>query len=272
MKGKVILALWRLPLYCLVAMIALFIWVDNVQSEDFAGVLSAILLFVVFPLFVFTFIRSIVLTIKRSIEYSREGWPDEVTLPEVEFFKNLALDISIEFDDFSDLSTGMKVRYIVFRVLAVALVIGGIVVALCTLVIIGTLMMIGGVTLWIVANPRSYNESVSGVRMVSCDSDPDIHALYEKLKNKSTPLGTPYLVKMRGFKTDVMVYGPNDDYDMVIVYPATADYFYVSNVCMPSRIEENISDPIIPAQEAQSNGLDSDYVLELVRSDVEAAV
>lgn len=268
LKLKHILVLWRVPLYAFVLNVILFALAVFVKSEDASGALSALALFVAFPLLVFVIVRAIVLSVRKASEYDRYGLPDEVTLPEVEFFKRRAESIKDCADEYSTLSPGMKARFIIFRLLAVLLVPAGIVLALCGLYIIGTLVIIGGVTLWITARPGSYNSRVSGVRMVACPDDTDVNDLFEKLKNEWTPLGTPYLAKMDGYPTDVIVYGPDAHDDMIVVYPAkSGGHFFVSTAFFPEKITERLTEPAQPVGESYAltdDGLDNDTMLDLV--------
>lgn len=270
-KLKLILRFWRIPLYFLIALLLLM--TVALTSEKLEGAFSALALFLAFPGFVITLVWAAFLSVIRPIQYHRNGWPEVDRLPEVTFFGNIADAIGDEIGDIAELSGGMRLRYLGFRILGIILIAGGIVLAFITLYVIGTLVMIAGATLWIMANPRTYNRRVEGVRMVSCAEGDDTQKLYTYCRKRMTSLGTPYLARLRGFPTDVLVFGPDDADNMVIVYHAKrADCFYVSSVCMPGRIIEVLSEPGVQPEHKDSEAYDTDTALSYIVSLVEAAL
>ena len=270
-KVKLILRYWRIPLYFLIAMLLLV--TVALTSEKLEGACYALAVFLTFPGFVVTLVRAVFLSVIRPIQYHRNGWPEVDRLPEITFFRNIADAVSDEIGDIASFSGRSLARFLGFRVLGVLLIAGGIVLAIATLYVIGTLLMIAGATLWIMANPRTYNRRVEGVRMVPCGKGDDVGKLYTYCRGRMTSLGTPYLARLRGFETDVLVFGPNSADDMVIVYHAKrTDCFYVSGVCMPGRIVEVLSEPGVLPKKAGSGDEDMDTALGYIQSLVEAAL
>lgn len=272
-KAKMIFFFWRIPLYFLAASILFFI--ISASSEKLGGPAGALLLFITFPGFVISFVRALFLTVKKTIEFSRTGWPEDVIFPEVEACKSLSDYLSNEIDSVRELSPRMKLRYFLFRIAGILCIAGGIVLAFIGIYIIGTLVIIAGATLCITANPRTYNSQVEGVRMIPCREGDDIGKIYRFCKDNCTPLGTPYLADVRGFNTEVMVYGPDSDDNTIIVYHAPkADYFYVSSAFMPGRIERVLSEPgILPEKSSETDEpFNEDYALEFIVTCVETAL
>lgn len=240
-KAKNILSYWRLPFYFLIASIITL--VVTVISEKLAGVFSALWLFVAVPGFVVTFIIAIVRSIKNSIVYKDIGWPEEVTLPEIELFKNIGSWIGDEIFDISYMSGGMKVRFILFRVFGIALTVGGIVLAFF-FPVIGALVIIGGVTLCIMANPRTYNERITNVQMISCHKGDSIRRIYDYLKKKWTPLGTPCIARVAKVKGEALVWGPSKSGEVVVLYHARfSPCFYASSAFGTDDIKEFLTSP-----------------------------
>ena len=175
--------------------------------------------------------------------------------------------ISDEFSSVADLSGKMKARYVLFRILGIVLIIGGSIACfLCfysyLLITLFTLVIIGGATLCIIANPKSYNENVEGVQMIPCPSNMTEQDLYQILSTKSTPLGYPRFAKVRGFKNSIMVYGSDlDAYIYAVYQPKHASYFYVStlsSICLlqhldPSVPEEDENDTTTYYSDSDSN-------------------
>lgn len=240
-KAKNILSYWRLPLYFFIASIITL--VVTVKSEKLSGVFSALWLFVAVPGFAITFIIAIVRSIKNSIVYRGGDWPEEVKLPEIELFKNIGSWIGDEVFDISYMSGGMRIRYILFRVFGIVFIIGGIVLAFF-LPVIGALVIIAGAALCIMANPRTYNEQSSNVQMISCHKGDSIRRIHGYMKNKWTPLGTPFIAKVSKVKGEALVWGPSNIGEVVVLYHARfSPCFYVSSAFGANDIIEYLTSP-----------------------------
>lgn len=269
-KAKVILSYWRIPLYFLIAMIILLVVAS--QWEKGEGALDALALFVAFPGLVITLIRAEYLSIKNTIYYNRNGWPETVELAEVEAIRSVVYWVEDEIDTISDLSSGMKIRFLLFRIFGIILIAGGIVLAFI-MPVIGALVIIGGATLCICANPETYNSMVSNVRMVpyGVDFDEfDIHDAFEKLKGVWTSLGTPYLARVRGVEEDAIVYGPDESGSMVVVYqPKSKGFLFVSEALF--EITERLTEPEAPTDKSARSEDDASILWEIF-CEVENAV
>ena len=173
----------------------------------------------------------------------------------------------------------MQLRCILFRLLGVVLIVGGSIGAFFFsfsyfFLIIFTLVIIAGATLWIVANPQRYNERISGSSMVPCGDDITNEQLYKILCTLPTPLGTPHLAKVRGFKKPIIVYGSQSDTYIYLVYHArTFDFFYVSTIYSFSLLQILPDDNVRSDEEAaDSINQEFAYYLYTITSTVEKAV
>lgn len=268
-KAKNILSYWRLPLYFLIASIVTL--VVSAVSEKLSGVFSVLWLFVAVPGFAITLVVAIVRSIKNSIVYSDGDWPEEVKLLEVELFKTIGSWISDELFDISCMSGGMKVRYILFRVLGIVLIVGGIVLAFF-FTVIGALVIIGGAALCIMANPMTFNERISNVKMISCHKGDSIRRIHGYLKMKWTPLGTPFIAKVANVKGEALVWGPSNSGEVVVLYHARfSPCFYVSSAFGADDITEYLTSTEIGDSELldDDDPYDVDTLLVKIASEIE---
>lgn len=250
--AKNILSYWRIPLYFFIAAIVLL--VIPTKSETATGIISSLWLFVAAPGFVISFIVTIVRCIKNAIKYKDIGWPEEVTLHEVDFFVNIVNWIKDEVFDISYMPGWMKVRYVIFRVFGIALIIGGIFLALI-FAVFGALVIIAGAALCIMANPRTYNKRVKNVRMISCHKGDSIRRIHGYMKNKWTPLGMPCIARIAHVKGEALAWGPNNGGEVVVLYHARfSPCFYVSKAFGADDIEEYLTMP----ETSDSNLLEED--------------
>lgn len=242
---------WRLPLLFFVLFFVL-LWLASVTEGDTSGLISALWLFVDVPALLFFTVRSIFIRIRSAITYHRTGIHDEAFIfPEINFVQGFIDSIADTFDSVRLLSPGMKLRFFIFRVVGILLIIGGTVGCFffaesTLLIVLFTLVIIAGATLCITADPKSYNSHVDGVRIVACPGDLSTEELYPYLCKIPTALGAPRFAAIRNFKKPVMVYGSSEDEYIFTVYRATlSEFFYVSMISSFS-LKENL-----PATDAQ---------------------
>lgn len=265
---KRFLYFWRLPLFFFIMFFVLLFLADPKTESAFSTACSVIWLCIDIPCLVIFTLIALYKHIRSFIEFLRTGEKeDDYEFVEITFIEEIFYKISDEFSSVADLSGKMKARYVLFRILGIVLIIGGsIACILCfdsyLLITLFTLVIIGGATLCIIANPKSYNENVEGVQMIPCPSNMTEQDLYQILSTKSTPLGYPRFAKVRGFKKSIMVYGSDlDAYIYAVYQPKHASYFYVStlsSICLlqhldPSVPEEDENDTTTYYSDSDSN-------------------
>lgn len=268
---------WRLPILFFILFFAL-LWLSSSLEGDAAGIIGALWLFVDIPCLLFFTVRAIFLRIRSAITYRRTGIRDEeFVFPEVNFVRAIVDAVEDEIDSVSSLSFGMKTRCIIFRLLGVLLIAGGITGCFffydsTFLIVVFTLVIIGGATLWLVANPESYNSQVEGARMVSCPRDLTDELLFNSLRTIHTSLGAPRFAKVRSFKKPVMVYGSaSDDYIYVVYRARLFQYYYVSTLSSVS-LQENKSTADSGADEEGEKSREFAFYLDEICDAVEKAV
>lgn len=267
---------WRMPLIFFILFFVLLFIGDGLEG-DAGGVIGAIWLFVDIPCLIIFTVRSIFLSIRSAVTYHRTGVRDEAfVFPEINFLRRVADSVSEEIDSLKELSAKMKFRYLALRLLSVLLIAAGIICCFLFansvfLLVIFSLVIIAGATIWIVANPITYNLRIEGAQTVPFSGDITVEQLSNALLQFSTPLGAPRFANVRGFKKPVIVYGSSSDSYIYVVYRARfSDIFYVSTLSSVSLNEE--SDESDSQADDDNHIQDYAYYLFDITSAVEEAV
>ena len=233
MNTKIIrfLHYWRLPLFSFILFFVLMFIATSFKTT--VGDISSVIWLFNIPLLLVLTGRAIFLRIRDAIAYHCTGVRNEdFNFPEVNFVQNILYEIG----SVKELTNPMKLRYLLFRILGIILIIGGSIGCLCfyssiIIITLFTLVIITGATLCIIANPASYNARLDNARMVPYSGNMTNESLYNLLRTIPTSLGRPHLATVRGFKKPVIVYGSKFDNSIYIVYKARFfAYFHVSSI------------------------------------------
>lgn len=266
---------WRLPIFFFILFFVLMF--TGAYLEGNAGLFFGVVwLMVDIPCLIFFTIRSIYIRIRDAVAFRRTGVRnEEFNFPEVNFIRAVAAEI----ESVRKLPPRLKARYFALRILGIAIIIGGCIgcfyfAASYVLLALFALVIIAGATICLIANPKRYNEQVEGVRMVTCQCKLTEENLIDTLRTISTPLGSPHLAIVKGFKKPIIVYGSAEDSSIYVVYHAKfSDIFYISTI-MSSYLQKIL--PSANEQEEEEIGnagnQDSDYLLNAITSAVEEAV
>lgn len=73
--------------------------------------------------------------------------------------------------------------------------------------IAGTLLLIEGITAWMLSDSNSYNAMMDGMKQVTSMSLP-IEEIFRAFEQVDTPLGRPWMGKVRSIEDDCLIYGP----------------------------------------------------------------
>ena len=150
----------------------------------------------------------------------------------------------------------MKLRRILYRLVgAIVSVLGlGLIFKFCyssVLISVGTVILIFGVAIWMMATPEDYNNSTDIVKMVSFgDTVRKIEDFYEAFKNVSTPLGSGYLGHICTMKQPALIFGP-DKYGNYLYFWITGSGIngYLGYSDLAGLIKKRITEPLIPPRE-----------------------
>lgn len=150
----------------------------------------------------------------------------------------------------------MKLRRILYRLIgAIVSVLGlGLIFKFyysSVLISVGTVILIFGVAIWMMATPEDYNNSTDIVKMVSFgDTVRKIEDFYEAFKNVSTPLGSGYLGHICTMKQPALIFGP-DKYGNYLYFWITGSGIngYLGYSDLTGLIKKRITEPLIPPRE-----------------------
>lgn len=60
------------------------------------------------------------------------------------------------------------------------------------------------------SSPHSYEKSNDTIKMIAFNQPTTIEKIYDAYKNLDTPLGSPYLAKMKTMRQKALIFGPDD--------------------------------------------------------------
>lgn len=150
-----------------------------------------------------------------------------------------------------------KARFFLFRVGGVLLGALGLVLIVRDSVVLGTLLLIAGLTLCISASPQSVNRNCPDQKQLACPPDVTVASLYAAFAEVDTPLGKPFLGRIKTIDGDVMIWGPNARDEYAYLYRSRSGrYLHLSSNIFP----EWITTPI-PAGEKKDEPLDMPELL-----------
>ena len=133
----------------------------------------------------------------------------------------------------------------------------GLVLIVRDSVVLGTLLLIAGLTLCISASPQSVNRNCPDQKQLACPPDVTVASLYAAFASVDTPLGKPFLGHIKTIDGDVMIWGPNARDEYVYLYRSRSGrYLHLSSNIFP----EWITTPI-PAGEKKDEPLDMPELL-----------
>ena len=118
-------------------------------------------------------------------------------------------------------------------------------------------VLIAGLTLCITASPQSVNRNCPDHKQLACPPDVTVASLYAAFASVDTPLGKPFLGRIKTIDGDVMIWGPNARDEYVYLYRSRSGrYLHLSSNIFP----EWITTPI-PAGEKKDEPLDMPELL-----------
>lgn len=166
---------------------------------------------------------------------------------------------------YSELSTELKLRWWIFKIIGAVIMIAGAMFIgkgfySEVLIAIGTVILIIGLAVWMMASPGSYNSSTDTVAMIAMDRSRKIEEFYEAYKNMQTPLGSAYLVHFRTMKNPAVMFGPDSNGDYIYFWlNKSGNIGYVGYSFLTNMVKEKITEPLfLPKEDFGTNT--SEYV------------
>ncbi len=238
---KVLIKRFRWALYCAVIFVALVFLSDALTAS--AGIIGTFAIFVFLPAGVIALIWAIVEAVKDIVRVRVKGEAPPEDKPTVG--AECAAKLKAGHAEFKSLDAAGKRRYIILRVLAVVLAAVSIMLFIKELIVVPTLVIILAVALWLAASPKSYNAAVSGVKMLSCPAELTVEKLADDIAALDSPLGTPYLARIKFVPGKSLVFGPDSEGEYLYIYKnAQGAPLYLAANPESAFIEERLTKPL----------------------------
>lgn len=91
-------------------------------------------------------------------------------------------------------------------------------------IIAGTLLLIEGITAWTVSDAKTYNAHMDGMKQVPSMCAP-LDEVFRAFEHVETPLGFPWMGKVRSIEDPCMVYGPTQAGSFLYCWYHTGEFF-----------------------------------------------
>ena len=118
-------------------------------------------------------------------------------------------------------------------------------------------VLIAGLTLCVSASPQSVNRNSPDIKMLACPEGVTAESICNAFADVDTPLGKPFLGRIKTIDGDVMIWGPNARDEYAYLYRSRSGrYLHLSSNIFP----EWITTPI-PAGEKKDEPLDMPELL-----------
>ena len=265
---RVCLRRFRWALYCAVIFAALVFWSDAMTGSagDGAGIIGAFAIFVFLPAGVIALIWAIVETVKDIIRVRVRGEAPPEDKPTAA--AQCAAKLREGHAEFKELDTAGKRRYIILRVLAIALAAVSVALFIKELVIVPTIVLIIGAALWLAASPKAYNAAVNGVKMLSCPAELTVEKLADDIAALDSPLGTPYLARIKLVPGKALVFGPDGGGEYLYIYKnAEGALLYLAANPESAFIEERLTKPVRAPYEPRPGETGGELIIEMPDTD-----
>lgn len=250
MLGKVCLKRLRFVLYA----VLFFLLTLDITNRTGSGLIATVCIWLALPLAFVVLVWWIYACVRDTVRLLRDGVAPEDTPTWAEYAVWWVQD---ELAEIASLDERGKARYFLCRVGGVLLGALGLVLIVRDSVVLGTLLLIAGLTLCISASPQSVNRNCPDQKQLACPPGVTVDSLYAAFATVDTPLGKPFLGRIKTIDSDVMIWGPNARDEYAYLYRSRSGrYLHLSSNIFP----EWITTPI-PAGEKKDEPLDMPELL-----------
>ena len=148
-----------------------------------------------------------------------------------------------ELAEIASLDDRGKVRFFLFRVGGVALAALGLVLIVRDSIVLGTMLLIGGLALCVSASPQSVNRNSPDIKMLACPEGVTAESICNAFADVDTPLGKPYMGKIKTISSDAAIWGPNVGGEYIYLYTSkNRRYLHLSSNAIPEWITSGTPD------------------------------
>lgn len=211
MLAKVCLKRFRFVLYA-----ALFFLITlHITDRTNSGLIATICIWFALPLAFIAFVWWIYACIRDIVRFFKSGAvPEDAPT----WAERAVWWVQDELAEIASLDGRGKVRFFLFRVVGVALDVGGLVLIIRDSITVGTIMLIAGLALWMSASPQSVNRNNTDMKLLACPENTTVAGIQAAFADMDTPLGRPYLGAIRTISGDAALWGPNAEGEYIYLY------------------------------------------------------
>ena len=230
MLAKVCLKRLRFVLYA----VLFFLITLHITDRTNSGLVATLCIWIALPLAFIAFIWWIYACLRDILHFFKDGILPEDTPTWAEYAVWWAED---ELAEIASLDSRGKVRFFLFRIVGVLLFGLGLWLIIRDSVVWGTLLLIGGLALCISASPQSLNRNSPDTKQLACPEGVTIQSLCSALADVDTPLGKPYIGRIKTLSGDAIIWGPNEQSEYMYLYQSRSKrYLHLCSSIFPEWI------------------------------------
>ena len=236
MLGKVCLKRLRFVLYA----VLFFLLTLDITNRTGDGLIATICIWLALPLAFVAMVWWIYACVRDTVRLLRDGVAPEDAPTWAEYAVWWVQD---ELAEIAALDGRGKARFFLFRVGGVLLGALGLVLIVRDSVVLGTLLLIAGLTLCISASPQSVNRNSPDIKMLACPEGVTAESICNAFADVDTPLGKPYMGKIKTISSDAAIWGPNVGGEYIYLYASkNRRYLHLSSNAIPEWITSGTPD------------------------------
>lgn len=230
MLGKVCLKRLRFVLYA----VLFFLLTLDITNRTGDGLIATVCIWLALPLAFIAMVWWIYACVRDTVRLLRDGVAPEDAPTWAEYAVWWVQD---ELTEIATLDGRGKARFFLFRVGGVLLSALGLVLIVRDSVVLGTLLLIAGLTLCISASPQSVNRNSPDIKMLACPEGVTVESICNAFADVDTPLGKPYMGKIKTISSDAAIWGPNVGGEYIYLYASkNRRYLHLSSNAIPEWI------------------------------------
>ncbi len=236
MLAKVCLKRFRFVLYA-----ALFFLITlHITDRTNSGLIATICIWFALPLAFIAFVWWIYACIRDIVRFFKSGAvPEDAPT----WAERAVWWVQDELAEIASLDDRGKVRFFLFRVGGVALAALGLVLIVRDSIVLGTMLLIGGLALCVSASPQSVNRNSPDIKMLACPEGVTAESICNAFADVDTPLGKPYMGKIKTISSDAAIWGPNVGGEYIYLYASkNRRYLHLSSNAIPEWITSGTPD------------------------------
>lgn len=236
MLGKVCLKRLRFVLYA----VLFFLLTLDITNRTGDGLIATVCIWLALPLAFIAMVWWIYACVRDTVRLLRDGVAPEDAPTWAEYAVWWVQD---ELAEIAALDGRGKARFFLFRVGGVLLGVLGLVLIVRDSVVLGTLLLIAGLTLCISASPQSVNRNSPDIKMLACPEGVTAESICNAFADVDTPLGKPYMGKIKTISSDAAIWGPNVGGEYIYLYASkNRRYLHLGSNAIPEWVTSGTPD------------------------------